>query len=134
MQFAILTIAIIGMFGMSINAYADQPSDKPQACNNDNAKHVGNKHCDGSGTGAFTECDGYDSDTGHESDGVIDADELVDWIVDNGKPVDISAVKNNIKMIEESIPSNNPNGVIDSNKELSLLNEYLDGLDIPICA
>ena len=76
--FGFLVFALTGLLVPSTisEVFSEQPENKPQACNNEQAKHKGNKHCDG-GTEPptdpqFTNCDS------NPINGQISATELSD--------------------------------------------------------
>ncbi len=91
-----------------LSAYAVEP----QACNNEKAKHVGNKHCDGTTAPTkLTVCD-------FDEDGLIDAQDLVDYSIFMTNPISISLATSLI--IAYDLDSS---GSINTKRELNSFND-----------
>jgi len=95
-----------------MSAYADPKDGTPQACYNEKAKHVGNKHCDGTSSSTqFTVCD-------MDKDGSIDAKDLVDYSTSLTNPISISLATSLIITYDF-----NSSGGLDSKRELRSFND-----------
>ena len=112
--FTLLAFALTGLLAPSTmsDVFSEQPENKPQACNNEQAKHVGNKHCDDGNPTQFTSCDA-------DSDGEIEPGELVDHMNINYDQAEYS-----IELVEGLTGNKSDNsGTINNSFELKTFNE-----------
>jgi len=128
------------LFVFSVTSvYAVQPSGKPQACDPSNpGKAIGNKHCEVNNGTQLTACDtsGQKDDNGTpidiNPDGKIDYWELLDHQTIGAN---IENVQRWILISENNVNHNDSiNGFIDTQSEVSKLNDLMASFDIaPPC-